>query len=101
AKDPRRSRGNVPQRRVFERSELDIAERHVIVVVDDGPGIPVDAGLIERAACGSCWGPGGGDAERSGGSAPKPQNSPVPRLTLSSRPVTLPACNSNEQADHT
>jgi hypothetical protein len=61
AEERQRSRRNVQQRRVFERSELDIAERRVIIVVDDGPGIPVDAGLIERAACGSCRAPGGGD----------------------------------------
>jgi hypothetical protein len=55
-----RARRNVQQRRVFERSELDIAELHAIVI-DDRPGIPVDAGLVERATCRSCRAPGGGD----------------------------------------
>jgi hypothetical protein len=58
-KERQRARRNV-QRRVFERSELDIAELHAIVI-DDGPGIPVDAGLVERATCRSCRAPGGGD----------------------------------------
>jgi hypothetical protein len=59
AEERRRARRNV-QRRVIERSELDIAEFHASVI-DDGPGIPVDAGLVERPTCRSCRAPGGGD----------------------------------------
>jgi hypothetical protein len=58
-KERQRARRNV-QRRDFERSELDIAELRASVI-DDGPGIPVDAGLVERATCRSCRAPGGGD----------------------------------------